>query len=195
VFGQFEKYIIERANLNLEELELMRSLSVQKTIKKKQFLLKEGEICRNHSFISKGLLVSYRVDQDGIEHVLSFTFEDWWASDQESLFNTSPSKMNIEALEDSEVVMWTKNNFDQLKNDIPKLKKFVNNLTEKSLHASQNRIYSFISQTTEEKYERFIRNYPDLFQRVPLHRIASYLGVSREMLTRIRSQSNQNGKT
>lgn len=189
VFKIFEKYITEKAILSRDDLDLIRKLCIEKTIKKHQFLLREGEICRYNTFVTKGCLLSYRVDASGIEHALRFSIENWWASDQESLTNGTSANCNIEALEDTEVVMWTKGNFEHLKREIPELQKFITNLFEKSIQAAQNRIYSIISQSTEEKYETFIKTYPDLLQRLPLHRVASYLGVSREILTRIKRQS------
>jgi CRP-like cAMP-binding protein len=189
VLKTFGKYITENVVLDQDELDLIRSLCFEKAIKKHQFVLREGEICRYNTFVAKGCLLSYRVDASGIEHALQFSFENRWANDQESLVNGTPANCNIEAIENTEVIMWTKSNFESLKRQIPELQKFVTGLIEKSIQAAQNRIYSIISQSTEEKYESFIRSYPDLLQRLPLHRIASYLGVSREILSRIKRQS------
>jgi hypothetical protein len=118
VFKIFEKYITEKAILSRDDLDLIRKLCIEKTIKKHQFLLREGEICRYNTFVTKGCLLSYRVDASGIEHALRFSIENWWASDQESLTNGTSANCNIEALEDTEVVMWTKGNFEHLKREI-----------------------------------------------------------------------------
>jgi CRP-like cAMP-binding protein len=117
---------------------------------------------------------------------MRFATENWWISDRESYTESTPSKSNIDALEDSEVLLWSKENFDNLIKTIPGLNSFFERLLAKSFNANQNRIYTHISQTAEEKYNDFIRKYPDLFARIPLHMIASYLGVTRETLSRIR---------
>ena|ERR1700749_5267514 len=183
----FREYITEKAQLAPEEFELIKSLSICRRFKKKQFLLQEGDICQYACFVTKGCLRSYRIGDDGAEHSLRFSVENWWASDRESYIEQTPAKINIEALEDSEVLLWRKENFECLTNEIPALAKFVDRLLAKSLQVSQNRIYMHISQSTEERYDNFNKTYPDLFARVPLHLIASYLGVTRETLSRIRN--------
>jgi CRP-like cAMP-binding protein len=188
MFDVFKAYITERAALTDAELELIKSLSISRRLKKRQYLLQEGDICRHACFVTKGCLRSFRVSDDGTEHSLRFSVEKWWASDRESYIDGSPAKTNIEALEDTEVLMWTKENFERITNEISGFAKFVEKLLAKSLQVNQNRIYTHISQSTEEKYDNFIKNYPDLFARVPLHMIASYLGVTRETLSRIRNQ-------
>jgi len=130
----------------------------------------------------------YTVGDDGVEHILRFAVENWWISDRESYNNGSPSKCNIDALEDCEVILIDKPDFLNLLTTIPKFKNFIDSLLARSYDAIQNRVMSAISYTTEERYQNFITRFPDIFNRVPLHMIASYLGVSRETLSRVRSQ-------
>lgn len=130
----------------------------------------------------------YRVGEDGTEHMLRFAVENWWISDQESLNNSTPSKNNIDALEDSEVILIAQTDYINLQITIPKLRELVEKLKARSFDASQRRILSNISFSAEDKYRNFIYIYPDIFYRIPLHMIACYLGVSRETLSRIRSQ-------
>jgi CRP-like cAMP-binding protein len=184
----FKAYIAKKAQLTAEEFELIKSLSISRKLKKRQFLLQEGDICHYACFVAKGCLRTYRVAEDGTEHSLRFSVENWWTSDRESYVDQTPSKSNIEALEDSELLLWRKENFERLINEIPALAKFVEKLLAKSLQVNQNRIYTHISQSTEERYDNLTKTYPDLFARVPLHMIASYLGVTRETLSRIRNQ-------
>ena len=188
MFEVFEQYLIEKAGLNEEELAAVRAVSVEKKIRKRQYLLQEGDVCVNNCFVVKGCLRLYRVGEDGTEHILRFAAENWWMSDQESLNNGIPSKNNIDALEDSEVILISQSNYINLKMTIPKLHELVEKLKARSFEASQRRILSNISFSAEEKYQNFIKTYPDIFYRIPLHMIASYLGVSRETLSRIRNQ-------
>src|SRR5690606_19826082 len=184
----FSSYLKENAGLNDEELDRIRAVTVNKKLRKRQYLLQEGDVCHYNCFVVKGCLRNYRVSEDGNEHILRFGVENWWVSDPESYNNGTPSKNNIDALEDSELLLIEKQDFNNLLNNIPDFKDFIYILKAKSFDASQNRIMSNISDTAEEKYSNFIKAYPDIFNRVPLHMIASYLGVSRETLSRIRNQ-------
>ncbi len=188
MFEVFSSYLKEKAGLNEEELDQVRVVTINKKLRKRQYLLQEGDVCHYNCFVVKGCLRNYRVSEDGNEHILRFGVENWWVSDPESYNNDTPSKNNIDALEDSELLLIEKQDFNNLLNKIPDFKDFIFKLKAKSFDASQNRIMSNISDTAEEKYSNFIKAYPDIFNRVPLHMIASYLGVSRETLSRIRNR-------
>jgi CRP-like cAMP-binding protein len=187
MFQHFIKYSRQKSPLTDAELGRIQALSIEKKLRKKQYLLQEGDVCRHNCFIVKGCLRLYRISADGSEHIVRFGIENWWMSDRESFVTGQPSKSCIDALEDSELLMWTKENFELLESEIPAFKAFTDQLIARSLSASYNRIYTSISLTAEEKYLDFIKSYPDIFNRVPLHMIASYLGVTRETLSRIRS--------
>ena len=186
MFDIFEKYLSERATLTNKEFCLIQSLSVEKKIAKREFILREGEIYRNTIFVAKGLLRLFRTDDKGNDHILRFAFENRWISDRESYLTGKPSRSNMEAIENSEVLVWKKEDFDFLLKEIPALKEFMKTLVAKSQIANQNRVYASLSHSAEEKYRQFIEKYPGLFNRVPLHMVASYLGVTRETLSRIR---------
>jgi len=189
MFEAFEKYLIEKADLSAEEISIVRAVCVEKTIRKRQYLLQEGDVCHLSCFVVKGCLRMYRVGEDGMEHILRFAVENWWMSDRESFVNGNPSKYNIDALEHCEVILIEKTDFLNLLATIPKFKIFIEALLARSYDAIQNRVMGAISYTAEERYLNFVTCFPDIFYRIPLHMIASYLGVSRETLSRIRSQS------
>lgn len=186
MFEIFETFITANGDFTPEDLQLMRSLSIVKKVRRKEFLLQEGEICRHKIFVAKGLLKSYCLKNDGTEHIMRFAPENTWTTDHISLKNQTPAQSNIEALENSEVVMWTRENMHELFNSIPAFKVYMSRLIENALKSSHDRILINLSYTSEEKYEDFIASFPDVFRRVPLHMVASYLGVSRETLSRIR---------
>jgi CRP-like cAMP-binding protein len=189
MFEAFEQYLIKKAGLNEQEIAAVRAVSVEKKIRKRQYLLQDGDICINNCFVVKGCLRLYLVGEDGIEHILRFAVENWWMSDQESLNNNTPSKNNIDALEDSDLILINQVDFINLQMTIPKLRDLVDRIKARSFEASQRRILSNISFSAEEKYQNFIQTYPDIFYRIPLHMIASFLGVSRETLSRVRNQT------
>jgi CRP-like cAMP-binding protein len=189
MFEAFEKYLTEKAQLNAEEINAVQAVSLEKKIKKKQYLLHEGGVCHYNCFIIKGCLRLYSISDDGTEHILRFAVENWWMSDRESYNNGSPSRYNIDALEDCELILIDKPDFGQLLKTIPNLKNFIDSLLARSYDAIQHRVMGAISYTAEERYKNFVTRFPVIFHRIPLHMIASYLGVSRETLSRIRSQS------
>lgn len=192
MFEVFEKYLKEKADLDVEEINTVRAVSIEKKIRKRQYLLQEGDICHYECFIVKGCLRMYTVGDDGIEYILRFASENWWISDRESYNNAKPSKCNIDTLENCEVILIEKRDFLHLLTTIPKFKHFTDSLLARSYDAIQNRIISSISYSTEERYQNFVTHFPEITYRVPLHMIASYLGVSRETLSRLRSQSVKN---
>ena len=186
MFTQFENYIKEQASLTDGEVTLIRSLAVEKTLRRKEFLFQQGGVCRYKVFVSKGLLRSYSSRQDGSEHIIQFAPENSWTTDPESFRNSTPSACSIDALEHSEVILWTRKDFGHLLASIPGLKDFSEDMVSRSNIIIRQRVLTTISSTAEEKYDEFVKNYPDIFARVPLHMVASYLGVSRETLSRIR---------
>jgi CRP-like cAMP-binding protein len=194
MFEQFEAYITRNGQFSQDDLKLIRSMMVQKKIRRKQFLLQEGEVCRHKIFVCKGLLRNYRLKDDGTEYVMRFSPENTWTVDAESFNNQVPSHYYIDALEDSELLLWTHEQVEALYKAIPAFKAFSVYLLNNSIHASQDRIMKNISYSSEEKYQDFITSFPDVFSRVPLHMVASYLGVSRETLSRIRHAQVKQGR-
>lgn len=186
MYEDFETYMTAQASFTAAELKLMRSMTTGKKLRRRQLLLQEGEVCRHKIFVTKGLLKAYLLKDDGIEYIMRFSPENTWAIDHESFNNQTPSKYYIEALEDTEVILLSYDNTRQLLETIPAFRMLNDKLKALSLDASQQRILSNISYTSEEKYQDFIASFPDVFRRVPLHMVASYLGVSRETLSRIR---------
>jgi CRP-like cAMP-binding protein len=184
----FKKYLLDRAKFSEEELILIQSLSIEKKIAKRASILREGEVAEYLIFIKKGLLRFFRSDDKGNTYTLKFAGENRWLSDRESYLAGMPSNFNMDAIEDSEVLIWKKDDFRFLLNAVPALKQLMKKLTEQSQIAQQNRIYQSISSSAEEKYLQFITQCPCTFDRVPLHMVASYLGVTRETLSRIRKQ-------
>ncbi|SDG13290.1 Crp/Fnr family transcriptional regulator [Epilithonimonas hungarica] len=155
-------------------------------LQRKEIVCKQGDVCNLKIFVAKGLLRTYSTSEDGNEHILQFVNEMSWTTDPESFYNSTPSKLNIEAMEASEIFTFNLEDFAELREQIPELNIFVENiLTRKSMEIHR-RLLMNISSSPEEKYLDFINTYPDIFNRVPLHMVASYLGLSRETLSRVR---------
>jgi CRP-like cAMP-binding protein len=174
-----------------EEFEYFKNLFIPKKLRKRQYLLQEGDVCKYQAFIVKGLLRSYTVDEKGNEHVLQFASEGWWLADLSSYLNNEPSFLNMDALEDVEILLLSKTSWESAMEKIPALEHYFRIIIQNHLVTTQKRLLESLSETAEEKYNRFIKIYPDCLHRLPQHMIASYLGVSRETLSRIRKHMSQ----
>jgi len=191
MFASFVDYLHEKGKLTTQELELLASASVQKRIRKNQYLLEEGEVSDFIGFVVKGSFRLFRLSADGEEHVMRFAIENWWISDFTSFMSGQPSLCYIEAIENSELIRFTKEKWDYLLEAAPNFKQIIDNLTARNFEAHQNRIYSNISETAEVRYENFVQQYPTLYNRIPLYMIASFLGLTRETLSRVRKQARK----
>jgi CRP-like cAMP-binding protein len=189
MFEQFKEYIGQKATLTEADYAKIEAVCIFKKLRKKQYLLQEGDVWKYNAFITKGLVRFYSVDENGRENIVSFAKENWWTGDRASLLTGEPSKNNIDAIEDTELILVTKTNFDRLCHDIPAFNDMVNAILNKSFITSQNRIHSAIAFTAEQKYLDFVQKYPDLSLRVPQAMIASYLGITPETLSRVRKET------
>lgn len=186
MFDLLYKKINEKTTLTPEQFELCRPFFTPKKLRKRQFILNEGDVCKYNIFITNGLLRSYTIDDKGNEHILQFALEGWWTADLYSFFTEEPSIFNIEALEDSEMLLITRPSWESLMDKLPVMERYFRILLQNNLIATQRRLIGSISETAEQKYIKFMNAYPESVQRVPQHMIASYLGITRETLSRLR---------
>jgi CRP-like cAMP-binding protein len=187
----FIKYInsYTTAPLTEGEIDLIEGFFIPKKFRKRQYFLQEGEVCKYTAFILKGAMRQYRVDEKGEEHIIKLFIENWWASDRESLMNHTPSIYFIDAWEDTEALLVTKTDLGDLVDRIHTLSEWVRKLDANFAIASQKRISAAISMSAEERYYDLEKTNPAFLQRFPQHIIASYLGINRETLSRIRRRS------
>ena len=186
LFHQLFKNINTRIALTEEEFSLTRKSYQVKYLKKKEIYLKKGEVCRHGAFIGKGLLRLYMIDEKGKEHVIQFAPEDGYISDMYSILTGEPSNYQIDALEDSFLLVQERDQIESLLNKVPKFERFMRIQIQNAYIALQRRLAANMSLTVLEKYKNFVKSYPSLVQRVPQHMIASYLGVTPESLSRAR---------
>lgn len=186
MYKQLFDSIHEIVSLTDDEWELCKNNFRPKRMLKRQFLLQEGDVCRQLTFVEKGALYSYSVDSKGNQHVLRFAFDGWWIADLQSFFTGSPSTLNIEMLEDSELLVLDRKNHEKLLENIPAYERYHRIIVENAYVALQQRVENALGLTAEEKYTRLIEYNPEFMNRVPLNLVASYLGVSPETLSRVR---------
>lgn len=186
MYEQLFDSIHEIVSLTDEEWEACKNNFRPKRMLKRQFLLQEGDVCRELAFVEKGALYSYTVDSSGNKHVIRFAFDGWWMANLHSFFTGKPTRLNIEVLENSELLMLDRKNHEKLLEEIPAYERYHRIIVQNAYVALQQRVENALGLTAEEKYARLIEQNPEFMNRVPLNLVASYLGMSPETLSRVR---------
>jgi len=174
--------------LDEKEIAFISENFKERKVKKRQFILQEGEICTHNTYVLEGCFKMYLIDDTGKEHNLQFAIENWWIGDIGSFHSDTPTKLNIEALENSIILQIKKEDQLKLFTDYPKFNRIFRVLAENAIVGLQRRVLQNISSTAEERYLDFLERYPQLFNRISNVQIASYLGVTPEFLSKIRNK-------
>lgn len=174
--------------LNEEEKSAVEDVFKERKIKRRQYILREGDVCLHNTFVVEGCFKMFMPDLNGKEHNLQFAIENWWIGDIGSFHSETPSKLYIEALENSVILQVAKKDQLKLFVDYPKFNRIFRVLAENAMLSLQQRVLQNISSTAEERYVDFLRRYPQLFNRISNVQIASYLGVTPEFLSTIRKK-------
>lgn len=188
MFALIRRNISKHVQLTEDELALFTSLLKVRRLQRGELLLQAGDVCRFEGFVNEGCLRVYNVDRDGSEHVLYFAPEDWWVADVASFVTRSPAFLNIDALEPSEVLLIDHAGKERLYAEVPKFERLFRIMTQRTLVALQQRLIASMTQTAADRYLDFKRRYPQLDGRVAQHRIASYLGISPEFLSKVKKR-------
>lgn len=186
-------HIRKRVDLTDDEFHRCLEFFTHRRIRRRQFLLQEGEVCRHIAFVTEGCLRAYTVDHKGVEHVIQFAMADWWISDLASFLGGSPATYTIDALQDSEVLLLERSARDRLLDAVPAMERFFRQLQEANYIATHRRIQDTLSASAEERYVTFLKTYPDLVEQIPQGHIASYLGITPQSLSRIRREMTRKG--
>lgn len=176
--------------LSREEESYFLSLLTEAKIKRKEFLLREGEVCDFSAFIVAGCLRGYTIDGNGFEHILQFAPPDWWITDMYSLITRKPGSLFIDAMERTDALLLSYSNREKLCAHVPKFERFFRILAENSLVSNRQRIIDNLSLTAKQRYEKFCKVYPTIFATIPQKHVASYIGVTPEFLSKLRSERN-----
>ncbi len=191
MFEALFHYFEEKSSIQLtaEEEQQIRAVFKPKKLRKRHYLFEEGDICQCAAFIVKGSARMFSTDKKGHEHIVRFGIEGWWMGDSESYLLGLPTKYTVEMLEDSDVLLVSNDDYQRLLSTIPVVAEATKSIDKQSFVSNQNRIAASISMTAEERYEDLIKRYPTFIQRFSQNMIASYLGISPETLSRIRSRN------
>lgn len=174
--------------LSDDEEALVIQTLVPSRLRKRQFLLQEGDLCKNFAFIVKGAMRMYSVDDKGIEHIVRLGVEGWWMGDRESWSMLTSSRYHIDAWENCDLLYITREGSLDLMKKVPAFCEMMRQLDERNHIANNRRLTSAIGATAEKRYTDFIECYPELFERFPQHIIASYLGLNKDTLSRVKRQ-------
>ncbi len=184
----FLTYLNNYIDLTDEEEALLRAKVVRRTYLKNQYIVQQGDVCTSVNFIISGCTKTFFMDAEGQEHIVMFSIEEWWTSDLGSFTSQTPSDFNVQCIENTQLIQITYQNLETLYRQIPKLERFFRKIVERAFVASQKRIIRNFSLDAKERYKIFEHIYPRINQRVPQYMIASYLGISKEFLSKIKSQ-------
>lgn len=192
MYDRYFEIFNKRVPLTEEDQELIKNYLTVKKLRKRQYLLQEGDVCHVVAFVEKGALRLYRVNEDGTEHIVQFTLDGSFITDLYSFLTNEPSIYNIDAIEDSELVLISRSASDELRKVSAKYQEFIFQATSEAYIQLERRITSTISLALEERYQDLMTNYPDIIQRVPQYMIASYMGLTPETLSRVRNRISTN---
>jgi CRP-like cAMP-binding protein len=181
-------YIRNFVDLTEAEEAILTSKVRSRTYLKGQFIVQQGDICKYSSFLVSGCTKTFFVDDKGQEHIVMFAIEDWWTSDIGSFITQTPADFNVQCLENTEVFQFSFEDQEVLYQSIPKLERLFRKMIEKHVVSSQKRILRGLSLSAKEQYLFFKQEYPTIEQRVPQYMVASYLGITKEFLSKIKKE-------
>jgi len=176
--------------VSITEAEAEKMLRMAKVVrlKKKEHLFMEGQVAKYVGYVNRGCLKYYRIDEAGEEHIVYFAVENWWIGDLSSFYSGQPSTFNLQALEPCDMFLYTRDAFDAVRSEIPAFDQYCKIRHAKATDARLETLMSQRAESAEARYVKLLQGFPDIFQRVPQHLIASYLGIKPQSLSRIRKQ-------
>lgn len=189
ILNNIKRYV----HLQSEEIEAFCSILVPRLLKKKEYLLRPGQICENQTYVVSGTLRNFYVSPDGAEHTLQFAIDDWFISDFGSYVQKRPATLYIEALEDSVLLEMSHDKVEALCEDYPRFERFFRLVAQKAFAFSQRRVLDNLGLSARERFESFNDLYPEIVRRVPQYTLASYLGMTPEFLSKVRKQIAREG--
>lgn len=182
------KYIKRFVDLSSQEVSILSDHIKIRNYLKGQYILQQGDVCQYENFIISGCAKTFFIDREGNEHVVMFAIENWWTADLGSFITQEPADYHIQCLEKTTVAQFSYNSLEHLYKEIPKLERFFRIIIQRAFVASQKRVIRNLSLPAKERYLIFRELYPDIEQRVPQYLIASYLGITKQFLSKIRTE-------
>jgi CRP-like cAMP-binding protein len=194
VAEQLKIHLNKTVPFSADEVTKLLDLSKETVLKKKEFLFIEGDYAKYVGYLYKGCLRYYRTDEHGEEHIIYFAIEDWWIGDLSSFYSGMPTLFNLQALESTTLYLFTREKFDLLRQTIPSFDAYCKIRHAKAADARTQTMMAQRMESAESRYTKLVAGFPDIFQRVPQHYIASFLGIQPQSLSRIRKKISENKK-
>lgn len=188
MFDEIVTHMRRHISLTEAEVELLTQVLSIKDVKKKEHLLKAGEVCRDNYFVTKGCFRLYLITAKGAEQVIQFGIENWWITEYFSLKSGMSSNFYLQAIEPSTVIVLNRKDEEELFQKIPQMERYFRLVLEKAYSAQLNRIHYIFNMTGEEQYRLMVKKYPEFIQRVPQYMLASFLGITPEFLSALRAK-------
>ena len=185
--SKLTNYINEVISLTGEEVTILNNFVTERNYLKNQFIIQQGDICKTESFIISGCTKTFYANENGQEHIIMFSLENWWTADIGSFVSQTPADFNVQCLEDTTVIQFHYDTIETLFEELPKLERFFRKIIERAFVASQKRLVGNLSLTAKERYLQFKTTYPDIEQRIPQYMIASYLGITKEFFSKMKN--------
>jgi CRP-like cAMP-binding protein len=188
MYSDFIDHIRKYVELDAAAVEVLNTYVKTIKLKKKEFLLKEGQICRSLYFVEKGCLRMFFVNDKMSEQITQFALENWWISDFFSFVDNKPSGYYIQAVENSDILSIDVQSYEAMLKDVPQMERYLRIIMQRALAASQLRVKYMYELSKEEFYIHFCESFPEFVQRVPQYMIASYLGLTPEYVSELRKK-------
>jgi CRP/FNR family transcriptional regulator, anaerobic regulatory protein len=186
--GALITHIRKYVSLDPREAALLESHIRYRKIKKKEFLLREQQVCTASYFVLKGCLRMYFIREDGVEQITQFAIENWWLTDYQSLDWQQPSRFHIQSIESTELAILDRDNIAALCDRLPQIDRYLRLVVQRAFAAAQQNLFFIYSSTGEERYRRFSTRFPQFVQRIPQYMVASYLGFTPEFISKIKTR-------
>lgn len=184
-------HIFKHISLDAEEIQYFCSLLKERKLRAGIFLLREGDLCRHQSFVTRGALKTFFLGENGVEHIIDFSIEEWWADDLYSMLTQTPARLNIKAIEDTTVLQISKTDLDLLYKKIPRFERFFRILFQNAYITQREQINNALSTSAEERYQLFLQKKPYAEKRFPQKDIASYLGITPQFFSKMKNRMDR----
>ena len=165
------------------------SIAKEKLVSKGDVLIGQGQAVKNTCFVKEGCIRSYCIDKNGKEHTLQFAVKNWWISDFMAIYTNELSTLTIECITDSNIIEFNAGKLNRIYSIFPEFEAFQRKNLERHVVSLHKRILNQLQLTASERYDLFLKQYPDIEQYTPNYHIASYLGITQQSLSRIRVEN------
>jgi len=185
MFENFSHYLLDKADFTTAELNQVKEVCRIIKVAKDEVLMKEGDLWSYNAFVCSGLMRSFTIDYYGNECTTGFAPENYWTGDRQSLLTGRPAQLSVDAVEDTCLILIEQKDFHHLNKTVDAFNVVLSGVIQRNLVLVKNAVGENISLSEKEKYCNFLAKFQSVAHRIPHEMIASYIGATPEILTRI----------